>query len=189
MTAVSSTASTNQRSAHSMWVRNFPRQIQDCMRNKPAAKFSPPCRPPPAARLRTASTALSGRPGYPAAVAHVLVQARHDARVPGGEGEVQEKGQPPGLRAVLRVPAPAGVPRAVLRADRRVDVSDDNRISFEEWEQVLNGVLLPLYPPPPPPPESRIGEVAPMALCDSHVAGCGEHLPAWGLRDDRIPGH
>ena len=27
-----------------------------------------------------------------------------------------------------------------------------------------------------------------MALCDSHVAGCGEHLPAWGLRDDRIPG-
>ena len=41
---------------------------------------------------------------------------------------------------------------------------------------------------PPPPPESRIGEVAPMALCDIHVAGCGEHLPAWGLRDDRIPG-
>ena len=28
----------------------------------------------------------------------------------------------------------------------------------------------------PPPP------------CDMHVAGCGEHLPAWGLRDDRIPG-
>ena len=27
-----------------------------------------------------------------------------------------------------------------------------------------------------------------MALCDSHVSGCGEHLPAWGLRDDRIPG-
>ena len=27
-----------------------------------------------------------------------------------------------------------------------------------------------------------------MALCDIHVAGCGEHLPAWGLRDDRIPG-
>ena len=25
-----------------------------------------------------------------------------------------------------------------------------------------------------------------MALCDIHVAGCGEHLPAWGLRDDRI---
>ena len=33
--------------------------------------------------------------------------------------------------------------------------------------------------PPPPPP---------MALCDIHVAGCGEHLPAWGLCDDRIPG-
>ena len=33
----------------------------------------------------------------------------------------------------------------------RIDVSDDNRISFEEWEQVLNGVLLPLNPPPPPP--------------------------------------
>ena len=28
----------------------------------------------------------------------------------------------------------------------------------------------------------------PQALCDIHVAGCGEHLPAWGLRDDRIPG-
>ena len=27
-----------------------------------------------------------------------------------------------------------------------------------------------------------------MALCDIHVGGCGEHLPAWGLRDDRIPG-
>ena len=27
-----------------------------------------------------------------------------------------------------------------------------------------------------------------MALCDSHVAGCGEHPPAWGLRDDRLPG-
>ena len=27
-----------------------------------------------------------------------------------------------------------------------------------------------------------------MALCDIHVAGFGEHLPAWGLRDDRIPG-
>ena len=44
----------------------------------------------------------------------------------------------------------------------------------------------------PPPPrttsKSHIGELAPMALCDIHVAGCGEHLPAWGLRDDRIPG-
>ena len=28
--------------------------------------------------------------------------------------------------------------------------------------------------------KSRIGELAPMALCDIHVAGCGEHLPAWG---------
>ena len=27
-----------------------------------------------------------------------------------------------------------------------------------------------------------------MALCDIHVAGCGEHPPAWGLRDDRIAG-
>ena len=27
-----------------------------------------------------------------------------------------------------------------------------------------------------------------MALYDIHIAGCGEHLPAWGLRDDRIPG-
>ena len=32
--------------------------------------------------------------------------------------------------------------------------------------------------------KSHIGELAPMALCDIHVAGCGEHLPAWGLRDD-----
>ena len=30
--------------------------------------------------------------------------------------------------------------------------------------------------PPPPPPR------------DIHVAGCGEHLPAWGLCVDRIPG-
>ena len=36
--------------------------------------------------------------------------------------------------------------------------------------------------------KSHIGELAPMALCDIHVAGCGEHLPAWGLRDDRMPG-
>ena len=36
--------------------------------------------------------------------------------------------------------------------------------------------------------KSHIGELAPVALCDIHVAGCGEHLPAWGLRDDRIPG-
>ena len=36
--------------------------------------------------------------------------------------------------------------------------------------------------------KSHIGELAPMALCDILVAGCGEHLPAWGLRDDRIPG-
>ena len=36
--------------------------------------------------------------------------------------------------------------------------------------------------------KSHIGELAPMALCDIHVASCGEHLPAWGLRDDRIPG-
>ena len=60
---------------------------------------------------------------------------------------------------------------------------------------------------PPPPPRARhewrraqkillqrttskshIGEVAPMALCDIHIAGCGEHLPARGLRDDRILG-
>ena len=51
---------------------------------------------------------------------------------------------------------------------------------------------------PPPLPQkillqrttskSRIGELAPMALCDIHVAGCGGHLSAWGLRDDRIPG-
>ena len=27
-----------------------------------------------------------------------------------------------------------------------------------------------------------------MALCDIHVAGCGEHLPARGLHDDHIPG-
>ena len=27
---------------------------------------------------------------------------------------------------------------------------------------------------------SHIGEVAPMALCDIHVAGCGEHLPSLG---------
>ena len=36
--------------------------------------------------------------------------------------------------------------------------------------------------------KSHIGELAPMALYDIHVAGCGEHLLAWGLRDDRIPG-
>ena len=42
--------------------------------------------------------------------------------------------------------------------------------------------------PPPPPSKSRIGELAPLALCDIPVAGCGEHLPAWGLRGDRIPG-
>ena len=36
--------------------------------------------------------------------------------------------------------------------------------------------------------KSHIGELAPMALCDIHVAGCGEHRPAWGLRDDRMPG-
>ena len=47
--------------------------------------------------------------------------------------------------------------------------------------------FLPPASPPPPPP-SHIGELAPMALCDTHVAGCGEHLPARGLRDDRIPG-
>ena len=39
-----------------------------------------------------------------------------------------------------------------------------------------------------PASQSHIGELAPMALCDIHVAGCGEHLPAWGPRDDRIPG-
>ena len=33
--------------------------------------------------------------------------------------------------------------------------------------------------------KSHIGELAPIALCDIHVAGCGEHLPAWGLCDDR----
>ena len=64
------------------------------------------------------------------------------------------------------------------------------------------GTALPAPPPPnapppgtppktplptPPPPtallqrttsKSHIGELAPMALCDIHVAGCGEHLPA-----------
>ena len=43
-------------------------------------------------------------------------------------------------------------------------------------------------PPPSTTSKSHIGELAPMALCDIHVAGCGEHLPAWGLHDDRIPG-
>ena len=33
-----------------------------------------------------------------------------------------------------------------------------------------------------------VGELSPMASCDLHGAGCGEHLPAWGLRDDRVPG-
>ena len=36
--------------------------------------------------------------------------------------------------------------------------------------------------------KSHIGELAPLALCDIHVADCGEHLLAWGLRDERIPG-
>ena len=62
-----------------------------------------------------------------------------------------------------------------------------------------------LRTPPPPPArhewrraqkillqrttgKSHMGELAPMALCDIHVAGCGEHRPAWGLRDDRMPG-
>ena len=36
--------------------------------------------------------------------------------------------------------------------------------------------------------KSHIDALAPMASCDIHVADCGEHLPAWGLRDDRIPG-
>ena len=35
--------------------------------------------------------------------------------------------------------------------------------------------------------KSRIGELAPMAFCNIQFAGCGEHPPAWGLRDDRIP--
>ena len=45
-----------------------------------------------------------------------------------------------------------------------------------------------------PPPlqrttsKSHIGELAPVAWCDIHVAGCGEHPPAWGLCDDRTPG-
>ena len=34
--------------------------------------------------------------------------------------------------------------------------------------------------------KSHIGELAPMALCDIHVAACGEHLLAWGLHDDHI---
>ena len=49
-------------------------------------------------------------------------------------------------------------------------------------------------PAPPPPP--RVGTRPttkalchpPPPVCDIHVAGCGEHLPAWGLHDDRIPG-
>ena len=36
--------------------------------------------------------------------------------------------------------------------------------------------------------KSHVGDPAPMALCDTRVAGSGEHLPAWGLRDDRMPG-
>ena len=43
-------------------------------------------------------------------------------------------------------------------------------------------------PPPPPTPTPPMGEPAPMALCAIPVAGCGEHLPAWGLRDDRMLG-
>ena len=50
------------------------------------------------------------------------------------------------------------------------------------------GGPIDLRAPPPPPCKSHIGELAPMALCDIHVAGCGEHLPAWSLGDDRIPG-
>ena len=74
--------------------------------------------------------------------------------------------------------------------------------SAQEGLGLFSGVVRQVYhsqfdlaqiSPPPPVPQgatgkSHIGEVAPMALCDIHVAGCGEHLPAWGLRDDRIPG-
>ena len=50
------------------------------------------------------------------------------------------------------------------------------------------GVLVPRPPPVQvPPPLWHIGELVPMALCDIHFAGCSEHLPAWGLRDDRTP--
>ena len=42
--------------------------------------------------------------------------------------------------------------------------------------------------PPRTTSKSHIGELAPMALCDTHVAGCGEHLPAWGLCVDPTPG-
>ena len=41
---------------------------------------------------------------------------------------------------------------------------------------------------PDPPGMNSLCHQSPMALCDIHIAGCGEHLPAWGLRDDRIPG-
>ena len=36
------------------------------------------------------------------------------------------------------------------------------------------GWLPALDPPPPRTSKSHIGELAPMALCDIHVAGCGE---------------
>ena len=40
----------------------------------------------------------------------------------------------------------------------------------------------------PPPPRSVWTKHRPMALCDDvHVAGRGEHLPLWGLRDDHVP--
>ena len=83
------------------------------------------------------------------------------------------------------------------------------RLRVSSWRLQPTPTRAPPPPPPAPPPlqrarnewrraqkillqrttgKSPIGELAPMALCDIHVPGCGEHLPAWGLRDDRIPG-
>ena len=61
-----------------------------------------------------------------------------------------------------------------------------------QLEQLLHGLV---REPPPPFRRDvlewlyrRRGNPPLLALCDIHAAGGGEHPPAWGLRDDRIPG-
>ena len=98
--------------------------------------------------------------------------------------------------------SPCGVPRPFGRRGPKTGVSRGRGGGSAAGDESAPPVGAPsvvprrrrgsfgFWPAVPPPPgttgKSHIGEPAPMALCDIHVAGCGEHLPAWGLRDDRM---
>ena len=120
---------------------------------------------------------LQGRP-FPGEVVQILEAVRLAPLRPPCPSPLPISGPPCKLPRLGKdlcaaLPAPAREGRQGTRHDHQCDEGIILRcLCWGTWDP------RPAAPRHPPP--------LPMALCDIHVAGCGERLPAWGLCDDPL---